>query len=56
LLEHARKVCLSLLTGRLSSICSQHPILHPNNFSVLKGSSIHEPLHALNTIMEDARE
>ena len=56
LLEHARKVCLSMLTGHLSSICSQHPILHPNNFSVLKGSSVHEPLHALNAMMEDARE
>jgi len=56
LLEHARKVCLSILTGRLSSICSQHNILHPNNFSVLKGSSIHEPLHALNAVMEDAQE
>jgi ribonuclease HI len=56
LLEHARKVCLSILTGRLSRICSKHTILHPNNFSVLKGSSIHEPLHALNALMEDARE
>ena len=56
LLEHAWKVCLSVLTGRLSQLCSQHAILHPNNFSVLKGSSVHEPLHALNAIMEDAQE
>ena len=56
LLEHARKVCLAILTGRLSGICSQHKVLHPNNFSVLKGSSIHEPLHALNSMMEDAQE
>ena len=56
LLEHARKVCLAILTGLLSDICTRHKILHPNNFSVLKGSSIHEPLHALNSVMEDARE
>ena len=56
ILEHAWKVCLSILTGRLSNLCSQHKILHPNNFSVLKGSSVHEPLHPLNAIMEDARE
>ena len=56
LLEYARKVCLSILTGHFSCLCSQHTILHPNNFSVLKGSSVHEPLHALNAIMEDAQE
>ena len=56
LLEHARKVCLAILTGRLSDICSRHKILHPNNFSVLKGSSIQEPLHVLNAMMEDAHE
>src|ERR1700678_1189697 len=56
LLEHARKVCLAILTGHLSSICSQHKVLYPNNFSVLKGSSVHEPLHALNSMMEDAQE
>src|ERR1700722_1486732 len=53
LLEHAQKVCLSILMGRLSNLCSQHKILHPNNFSVLKCSSVHEPLHALIAMMKD---
>ncbi|KAF8934848.1 hypothetical protein BGZ58_005410, partial [Dissophora ornata] len=46
----------SILTRRLSDIMTEHNILRGNNFSVLKGTSTQDPIHILNSIMEDARE
>src|SRR5690606_87317 len=56
LLEHARKIFLSIITSRLSTIFSRHGILRGPNFSVLKGTTTKDPLHILQAAMEDARE
>ncbi|KAH7036152.1 hypothetical protein BKA57DRAFT_521286 [Linnemannia elongata] len=52
LLEHGRKILFSILTERLSTIMLEHDILKGANFSVLKGTSTADPIHALNAVME----
>ncbi|KAI7818908.1 hypothetical protein BC939DRAFT_273320 [Gamsiella multidivaricata] len=56
LLEHARKIMFTILTKRLSTILTQHNILRGPNYSVLKGTTTKDPIHALNCVMEDATE
>ena len=56
LLEHARKIFFSIMVRRLTTVMSSHPIFRGPNFSVLKGTMTKDPIHILNSIMEDARE
>ncbi|KAF9176570.1 hypothetical protein BGZ49_006148, partial [Haplosporangium sp. Z 27] len=56
LLEHARKIMFTILVDRLTSIFARHNILRGPNFSVMKGTMTKDPIHILNSVMEDARE
>jgi len=54
LLEHIKKLYTKLLTNRLNSIFTQHPILSPYNYIALPGNSTAIPIHILNNTIEDA--
>ena len=56
LLECGRKVMVKLFTNRLSYLCSTHNILRGYNFAALKGCSTSTPIHAINNVLENARE
>ena len=56
LLEHGRKIFFSIIVNRLTSIISRYQIFHGPNFSVLKGTMTKDPIHILNSVLEDARE
>ncbi|KAG0271312.1 hypothetical protein BGZ96_005891, partial [Linnemannia gamsii] len=44
------------MVNRLTAILSRHSIFRGPNFSVLKGTMTKDPIHILNSILEDARE
>jgi hypothetical protein len=45
----------AIITKRLSAILSQRNILRGPNYSVLKGTTTKDPIHAINAVMEDAK-
>jgi hypothetical protein len=56
LLETFRKCTTKILTKRLSQVICKKNILKGPNFAGLPGNSTEEPVHIINSIMEDARE
>jgi hypothetical protein len=54
LVEHIRKLYTKILTNRLSSVFSTHPILSPFNYVALPNNSTSIPIHILNNLIEDA--
>src|SRR6185437_12544757 len=54
LVEHIRKLYTKIITNRLSSIFSQHPILSLYNYVALPNNSTSIPIHILNNLIEDA--
>jgi hypothetical protein len=54
LIEHTRKVYTKIITNRISTIFSQHPILSPYNYVALPNNSTSIPIHILNNLTEDA--
>ena len=54
LVEHIHKLYTKVLTNRLNSVFSQHPILSPYNYVALPGNSTSIPIHILNNLIEDA--
>src|SRR5215212_729055 len=57
LLETPRKILMKILTNRLSNkLENNYEILKNHNYAGLPGRSTQEPIHTLNTLMENARE
>src|SRR6185295_11181467 len=54
LIEHIRKVYTKIITTRISTVFSQHPILSPYNYVALPNNSTSIPIHILNNFIEDA--
>ena len=56
LLETFRKCMTKVLTKRLAQVLCEKKILKRPNFAGLPGNSTEEPVHIINTIIEDAKE
>ncbi|KAG9307039.1 hypothetical protein G9A89_003090 [Geosiphon pyriformis] len=56
LIETARKILFKVLLDHISFAYSKFGVLHGDNFSVLKGTSIQSPIFAVGLIVEDALE
>ena len=56
LLETFRKCMTKILTKRLAQVLCRKKILKGPNFAGLPGNSTEEPVHIINTIIEDAKE
>src|SRR3954463_1485680 len=54
LIETGRKLLTRILINRISKICSSHPILIGDNFSVLKDISTSLPIQIINFAIEHA--
>jgi hypothetical protein len=55
LLETARKIFTKIINDRLASTFSTYSILSPNNWAALPGSSTQEPIHILQSVIDDAK-
>ncbi|KAG9286189.1 hypothetical protein G9A89_014175 [Geosiphon pyriformis] len=51
LIETAHKILSKILSDRILLACSAHDILHENNFSVLKGTTIQTPIFAIGSVL-----
>ena len=56
LLETLRKCTTKILTNRLTQVFTKRKILKGPNFTGLSGNSTEEPVHIINTLMEDAKD
>ncbi|KAG9296330.1 hypothetical protein G9A89_014922 [Geosiphon pyriformis] len=56
LIETAWKILSKILSDRIFLVCSRYDILHGDNFSVLKGTSIQFFIFAVGSIVKDALE
>ncbi|KAG9289268.1 hypothetical protein G9A89_007513 [Geosiphon pyriformis] len=54
LIKTARKILSKIFSDRISFMCSKFNVLHGDNFSVLKGTSIQSPVFAVGSVVEDA--
>src|SRR6185295_10861778 len=54
LIKHIRKVYTKIITTRISTVFSQHPILSLYNYVTLPNNSTSIPIHILNNFIEDA--
>ncbi|KAG9293692.1 hypothetical protein G9A89_019029 [Geosiphon pyriformis] len=53
LIETARKILSKVLSNWIFSVCSEFDILHGDNFSVLRSTSIQFPVFVIGSIVED---
>ncbi|KAG9288539.1 hypothetical protein G9A89_006035 [Geosiphon pyriformis] len=56
LIEMVCKILSKILLDRISSACSTFDILHGDNFSVLKGTSMQSSIFAIGSVIKDALE
>ena len=56
LLETFRKCTTKILTKRITQVIVEKKMLKGPNFAGLPGNSTEEPVHIMNTIIEDAKE
>ncbi|KAG9304039.1 hypothetical protein G9A89_005949 [Geosiphon pyriformis] len=53
LIETVRKILSKILSNKISLACSSFDILHGDNFSVLKNTTIQSPIFAVGSVIKD---
>ncbi|KAG9296045.1 hypothetical protein G9A89_011897 [Geosiphon pyriformis] len=56
LIETACKILSKILSDRISMACSKYDILHGNNFSVFKGTTMQSLIFVIGLVVEDVLE